>query len=187
MSELERDLEQLHRYHDGELSRLERLLFKRRLGRSPALQGELRALQGVSSQIAQAQLDLEPVGAPDLWAGISSALPAIDAQVAAESAGQAQRAPSSEAVSPSWFGGRGALPGWAVGTAALAVAAVVALVVVVELPGAGPGPGTEPAVAAPVVAGGGGVVRYLDAGSAAVMVIEDPAADMTIVWLIEAV
>jgi anti-sigma factor RsiW len=186
MTELERDLQQLHRYHDGELSGFELRLFERRLRRSPALQGELSELERVSALIARAELDPEPAGAPDLWAAIASALPAIDAQVADERAATPRRPAAREIRGTGETGRAGwlGLPAWAVPTAALAAAAVVALAIVSQLPGAGPG--SDPTVA-PQIAGAAGVVRYIDSGEASVMVIEDEAADMTIVWMMEAV
>lgn len=192
MSELERDLQLLHRYHDGELAGVERALFERRLRRSPALQDELRVLEDVSRLVAGAELDASDPSAPDLWSGIASALPAIDAQVADERASAAAPAdaPAAARGRRGWLG----LPGWALGTGALAAAAAVALFVVVWTPGVPDLPGeTRPAAsravpaAVPVVAHRSGSVRYLDSGGASVMVIEDEAADMTIVWMMDAV
>jgi hypothetical protein len=193
VSELDRDLQLLHRFHDGELSGLERWLFERRLRRSPGLQRELRALRDVSTQISRAGLEPEPADAPDLWAAIASALPAVDAQVVDERAGAARRASAASAgaergkVPPRPGAGWLGLPGWAAGAAALAAVAVVA-VVVARLPDDGPAPLAEPvAISAPMVARGDGVVRYIDSGGAPVMVIEDEDAEMTIVWMMEAV
>lgn len=183
MSALERDRAQLHRYHDGELSSLAHWWFERRLARSVALREELRALRHVSAQIAALHQQAEPPEAPDLWSGIAAALPAIDAQLAEEHAGRAARARPLEVSPRRWLG----LPGWAVGTAALAVAAALALVVVVGPPSGPLGPGPETPGVAPGIAPAGGVVRYLDSGGASVMVIEDAEADMTIIWLMEAV
>jgi len=191
MSELERDLQQLHRYHDGELAGFERTLFERRLRRSEALQNELAALQNVSQWIERADFEDASLGgqspaSPDLWASIASALPAIDAQVEDERASATARPTPVPVARGSWFG----LPGWVVGTGALAAAAIVALAVVIRLPGSEtPEPIAQavPAVVAPVVASNAGVVRYIDSGDASVMVIEDAAADMTIVWMMEAV
>ena len=94
MSELERDLQQLQRYHDGDLTGFERALFERRLRRSPALQDELRALEGLSGWIGEAGLD-EPAASPDLWDGIARALPAITMTEMAGSSSQASRASAS--------------------------------------------------------------------------------------------
>ena len=180
MSELERRLRQLHRYHDDELSGLERMLFERRLRRSPELQEELSAIEGVSTLLANADLDTTPAGVPDLWDGIARALPTVDAQVATERARAVQHAAAKGPARSGWLG----LPGRAAGIAALAAAAVVALVIVFQSP-SGQAPGSSQV--APVVASGGGVVRYLDSDGASVLVIEDPDADMTIVWMMDAV
>ena len=182
MNELARDTERLHRYHDGELGRVERWLFAWRLHRSPALRAELGALENLSQQIA-AQFAADEMSAertPDLWASLEGNLAAIDAQVAAERArgGAATRSESDfgERDAPrlsAWFGGR------RLGTAALAAAAAVALFMVLS-PASVPGPG-----APPVLAKGGGVVRYLDSGGAPVMMID--REDVTIIWMMDAV
>ncbi|MEE2665091.1 MAG: hypothetical protein VX681_13320, partial [Myxococcota bacterium] len=156
---------------------------ERRLARSAPLREELRALRQISAQIEALHRQAEPAEAPDLWSGIAAALPAIDAQLAEERAGRAPYARPPEAPPRHWL----RLPGWAVGTAALAAAAAVALVVVVGPPSGGPAPGSERPIVAPGIAPGGGVVRYLDSGGASVMVIEDAEADMTIIWMMEAV
>lgn len=195
MSELERDLQLLHRYHDGELAGVERALFERRLRRSPALRDELRVLEDVSRLVAGAELDAS--APPDLWSGIASALPAIDAQVADERA-SAAASPAAPADGPARTRGRTGwlgLPGWALGTGALAAAAALALFVVVQTSGVPDLPGEPPTAAQPravpaaasVFAHRSGSVRYLDSGGASVMVIEDEAADMTIVWMMDAV
>ena len=81
MSEISRDFEQLHRYHDGELAGLELWRFKRRLRGSDALQSELAAMRSLSEQIGLSGFDGDATNSPDVWASIASALPAIDAQV----------------------------------------------------------------------------------------------------------
>ena len=183
MIDLTRETELLHRYHDGELSGLERVLFERRLRRSPALRDELRAIEGVSAAIEQIAPSTVPPDVPDLWPSIAPTLPSIDAQVADERAGAAQRATRETGSRAGWPGFAFGRPHWAAGAAALAAAAVVALVLVVQSPGGPTAAGT--AAVAPVLAGHGGVIRYLDSGGASVMVIEDEAADMTIVWMMD--
>ena len=187
MTELERESQRLHRYHDGELAGMERLLFERRLRRSPGLQAELRALAQVSELVARAEPDPAVGRGPDLWAGIASALPAIDAQVADEQTGAARRSERAQPASRGWPG----LPGWAAGAAALAAAAAVALVVLVGRPGSSPPDASPPDASSgarlPVVASSAGVVRYLDSRGAPVIVIENAADDVTIVWMMDAV
>jgi len=181
----------LQRYHDGELGVFERLRFERRLRRSPQLQRELEALRELSRQIA-AGLDgaYEPSQSPDLWRSVARALPAIDAQVEAERAGARTGAPRRVRRR------RLPLPGWALvagalAAGALAAAAALALLLVRGsalplLPGGDPGRGA-PASGNGPVASVGGVIRYLDSGEAAVMVIEDEGQDITIVWSMDSV
>lgn len=67
----------LHAYHDGELSRLARWRFERRLRRSPALRAELESLESLRGLLRGREAD-QP--GPDLWDAIALGLPAIDAQ-----------------------------------------------------------------------------------------------------------
>ena len=62
--EIGRDQRDLNAYHDGELSRLRRWIFERRLARSPGLRAELEALKrltrgvqglGLVSTVCQAE------------------------------------------------------------------------------------------------------------------------------------
>jgi anti-sigma factor RsiW len=73
----------LHAYHDGELTRLTRWVFERRLRRSPELRRELEALRTLRRELRAS--DAAAPGA-DLWDAIALRLPAADA-VRSEAAG----------------------------------------------------------------------------------------------------
>lgn len=178
MTSLERDMERLHRYHDGELSRLGRIAFERRLRRSPELRAELAALEQIAASIGSAAAELAPQAVPDFWRAIRPALASVDAEIEAAS----PRGVRATAVRPGERGLPFGLPGLAVAAAALAAVAVFVL----RAPG-GPPTGPGPAAVAPVLARSEGVVRYLDSGGAPVLVIEDDESDMTIVWMMDAV
>jgi len=68
-----RELALLERYHDGELSRLGRYRFERRLRASAPLRAELLAFQELRAGL-RAFASAAP--APDLWAEIAGRLPA---------------------------------------------------------------------------------------------------------------
>lgn len=178
MTSLERDIERLHRYHDGEMSRLGRIGFERRLRRSPALRAELAALEQIAASIEFAAAELAPQSVPDFWPAIRPALASVDTEVEVAS----QRRVRATVVRPGERGFPFGLPGLAVGAAALAAVAVFVL----RSPG-GPPTGPGSAAVAPVLARTEGVVRYLDSGGAPVLVIEDDESDMTIVWMMDAV
>lgn len=185
----ERDREQLHRYHDGELAGFERWRFERRLNRSEALQAELASIRNLSAQIAGARVggDLDAGSEfPELWASIAAALPAIDAQVEGERARGAVRTsePSLEERG-GLFGGP--IRNWALGSAALAAAVAVLLLLPPSMPRTGGELATTAGIAPTVLASPAGAVRYLDSGGRSVMVIEDPAESMTIVWMMDSV
>ena len=185
MSEISRDLEQLHRYHDGELEGLERWRFERRLRGSDALQSELAAMRSLSEQIGQSGFDGDVTNSPGLWESIASALPAIDAQVDDERARGAVR--PSEPVAEERAGFLGLpIANWAVAGAVLAAVAVM-LVLPTTTPPLGGDTVTTRGVEPVVVASPAGTVRYLDSGGRSVMVIEDPAESMTIVWMMDSV
>lgn len=69
--------DQLHAYHDGELSGFARWRFEQRLRRSPALRGELEALRALSTEF---QGLADEGSEPDLWDAVALRLPAIDAE-----------------------------------------------------------------------------------------------------------
>jgi anti-sigma factor RsiW len=101
--------ERLHAYHDGELGRLARWRFERRLRRSPQLQRELAALARVGQLVRENEARASE---PDLWDRIEQRLPALDARRA--EAAQPTRA------APAW---------WLRPVGALAVAVAALLVV----------------------------------------------------------
>lgn len=185
----ERDREQLHRYHDGELAGFERWRFEGRLKRSEALQAELASIRDLSVQIAEARAG-DGLGAgtdsPDLWASIAAALPAIDAQVEGERARGAVRASEPAGEDRTGLLGR-PIPNWALGSAALAAAVALLLLLPPSMPQTGGELVTTAAIAPTVLASPTGAVRYLDSGGQSVMVIEDPAESMTIVWMMDSV
>ena len=147
----------LHAYHDGELGRLARWRFERRLRRSPELRRELAALARVG-ELVRAHEERAPT--TDLWDRIEQRLPAVEARKAA---GEVE----AEA-------GRGWLHSWWQPAGALAAAAAVALAVYV---GFGPAPGVPEAP--------GGTVRWVDSGGRSVLVLDDDEADVTIIWLLD--
>lgn len=67
----------LHAYYDGELGRLARWRFERRLQREPTLRRELDGLSRLGGLLRGS---LEPTPAPDLWGGIALRLPAVEAR-----------------------------------------------------------------------------------------------------------
>lgn len=206
----ERDILELHAFHDGELGWWRRRRLEARLARSPALRAELASLRRIGQSLRE--LDAR-AGAPDLWAGVEARLRQGEARPprAAESAAAWRPA----AWRPVWAG--------------LAVAAAAALALFLWLePGARPGsepaatgsriagppaPGPGGAAAAPEptrvaraprspaapaapdepqAAGtgpprsvAGGAVRSIDTGGRPVMVL-DGDRDTTIIWLIGA-
>ena len=185
MSEISRDLEQLHRYHDGELAGFELWRFERLLRGSDALQSELAAMRSLSEQLGQSGFDGDATNSPDLWASIASALPAIDAQVDDERARGAVRPREPVAEERAGFFGL-PIANWAVGSAVLAALAVMLLLPTTPPP-LGGDTATMRGIAPVVVASPAGTVRYLDSGGRSVMVIEDSAESMTIVWMMDSV
>jgi anti-sigma-K factor RskA len=81
----ERTWQELHAYHDGELSGLARWRFERRLRRSEGLRRELAELARLGALVRAAEA---PAPGPDLWDRIEQRLPAVDAQRAEESGGR---------------------------------------------------------------------------------------------------
>lgn len=147
----------LHAYHDGELGRLARWRFERRLRRSPKLRRELAALARVGELVRAHE---EPAPAADLWDRIEQRLPAVEARKAAgEIEGE---------VGGGWF------RSWWQPAGALAAAAAVALAVYV---------GFERAPGVPELTDG--TVRWVDSGGRAVLVVDDAEADVTIIWLLD--
>jgi anti-sigma-K factor RskA len=94
---------------------------------------------------------------PDLWDRIEQRLPAIDAQRAERGAGR------SGAWLEAWWRPLGAV--------AVASAALFAVWL-------GFGIGEAPAPS-------GGTVRWMDSGGRSVLVLDEPEADVTIIWLLE--
>jgi len=81
----ERLAQQLHAYHDGELSGLGRWWLERRIARDPEAQAELARLRALG-EVLRSQA--EQVRAPDLWARIVLELPVARPETsAAESRG----------------------------------------------------------------------------------------------------
>jgi anti-sigma factor RsiW len=105
----EADSRRLHAYHDGELGRLARWRFTRRLERHPELRRELRALDWLGELARDAEAR---VPQPDLWDRIAQRLPAEDAR---RSEARPKRGPSLW-----WMGPAGAVV--AAGLVALALA-----------------------------------------------------------------
>ncbi len=73
----ESDERALHAYHDGELRGFSRWRFERRLGRSPALQRELRGIAELG--VLLRERGAQAPGA-ELWERIALRLPAADAR-----------------------------------------------------------------------------------------------------------
>ncbi len=145
----------LHAYHDGELGRLARWRFERRLARSPALQSDMEAL-GTLGELAR-QVDARaPV--PDLWADIAVRLPGIDAEREEAVRGRGRLSLGVPLLRP---------------LAALAAAAALLVAVAVALR-------TGETGERPV-----GVVRWMDAGPHNVLVLEDEPSDATIIWVLD--
>lgn len=67
----------LHAYYDGELGRLARWRFERRLARSAELRRELATLQALGALVRQSEPATAPTG---LWDAIAERLPAADAE-----------------------------------------------------------------------------------------------------------
>ena len=154
----EATLQNLHAYHDGELSGFQRWRFERTLRRSPELRAELEALTTMRDVLLEGEA-AEP--SPDLWDAIALRLPAVDAQRAA---GTVEAAPATPAfLAPSW---------WLKPMGAVAATAAVALVAVYG------GLFTEDPVST------GGVVRWIDSGERSVMVLDDDP-DITIIWVLD--
>ena len=103
------DERRLHAYHDGELGRLARWRFERRLARSPVLREELRALDWLGDLARETDVEAPP---PDLWEQIEMRLPAAGAR----------RAEAGEKTRSSfwWMGPAGAVV--AAGLVAIALA-----------------------------------------------------------------
>jgi len=138
-----RDEALLHAYHDGELSRLARRRFERRLRRAPQLRRELEVLAEIGAQLRE--IDAE-AAAPDAWEQIAPRLRAIDARRA-------------EPASPAPFRARAAWPWLMRPASALAAAAAVVAVALGLL--------------WPEAAERGRVVRWIDGGGRSVMVLDD--------------
>ena len=77
----EDDERALHAYHDGELRGFSRWRFERRLGRSPALQRELRGIAELGGLLREREAQAP---GPELWERIALRLPAADARREAE-------------------------------------------------------------------------------------------------------
>jgi hypothetical protein len=155
----------LNAYHDGELSGFSRWWLERRLRHSPALQRELRELEGLSGllQTAREETAAEVAQMGEVWPGVVSGLAAIDARR------RAATRLSEEERSRGWGWLR-----WPSLVAGAAAAAVVALVVVPALMRQALAP--EP--------GASGTLRYLDTDGQAVMVSEG-REETTIIWLMD--
>jgi anti-sigma factor RsiW len=138
-----KDEARLHAYHDGELSRLARRRFERRLRRSPQLRRELETLSQIGAQLRE--IDAEEA-APDTWDQIAPRLRAIDS-----------RRPQLGARAPSrvWAA-------WPWPMRPAGVLAVAAAVVAVAL-----------GLLWPEAAERGRVVRWIDGGGRSVMVLDD--------------
>lgn len=171
------ELDELEAYHDGELSWWRRRRVEAGLRRSPELRRELDALRQMRTAASAAD---RPLASPDLWDAIAGQLPAADARRGAPAGVEGTHTPprSLEGLA-TWLSGLSGLSGllgwrpigWAVAAGAMALAVGVWIT-----PGNLPGDmlTDEPAV---------GVLRYLDTGGRAVMVLDDE--DVTIIWLLE--
>jgi len=165
------ELDELEAYHDGELSWWRRRRVEAGLRRSPELRRELDALRQMRTAASAAD---RPLASPDLWDAIAGQLPAADARRGAPAGVEGTHTPprSLEGLAARLSGLLGWRPiGWAVAAGAMALAVGVWIT-----PGTLPGDmlTDEPAV---------GVLRYLDTGGRAVMVLDDE--DVTIIWLLE--
>lgn len=135
--------QQLHAYHDGELSGVARWRFERRLRRSPELRAELARLEDLRG-LLRAHDAAGP--APNLWDAIALGLPAADAR----------RPPAVRETGP----GAGLL-WWLKPVGVVAATAAVAGLVLYG------GLWQEPPAST------GGVVRWIDSGERSVMVLDD--------------
>jgi len=104
------DEARLHAYHDGELSRLARWRFERRLRREPALRRELEALGELRALLREIHAEASPPASPTVWQAIAPRLPAVRERPAA-----ARRRPAL-----GWL----AVPGAVAAAAALVLAVV---------------------------------------------------------------
>jgi anti-sigma factor RsiW len=153
----ERLLEQLHAYHDGELTGLRRWWLERRIAGNAAAQAELARLRELAAAL-RAQAEQTP--APDLWGAIVMQLPAAAPEAA-------------PARSDGSWGFR--LPRWA-GAAAAAAALALAYL---GLPGSSPSGsgGSEP----PALRGS--AVQLLDTGRRPAVIQQDDQ-EATIILLL---
>jgi anti-sigma factor RsiW len=138
-----RDEALLHAYHDGELSRLARRRFERRLRRAPQLRRELEVLAEIGTRLRE--IDAE-AATPDAWEQIAPRLRAIDTRRAE---------PAAPAPSRAWA----AWP-WLMRPASALAAAVDVVAVALGL-------------LWPEAAERGRVVRWIDGGGRSVMVLDD--------------
>ena len=169
-----RDQRDLGAYHDGELSRLRRWIFERRLARSAGLRADLEGLKRLSRYVQGS--DPQPPSV-DVWDQIAIHLPAIDDQFEGQRQGvdrQRDRRDQPQhrgAEQREWRG-----MDWlaAYSRPLVAVAAGVALALALFL-----GIMEDGAPQIP------GVIRWLDTGGRSVIVLEDQE-DVTIVWLLDA-
>ncbi len=183
-----RDQRDLGAYHDGELSRLRRWVFERRLARSAGLRAELEGLKRLSRYVQ----GLDPQApSVDVWDQIAVHLPAIDGQFEEQRQGLEEQRQGLEeqrqgvdrqrdrrdqpqhrgAEQREWRG-----MDWlaAYSRPLVAVAAGVALALALFLGIMEDGPPPTP-----------GIIRWLDTGGRSVIVLED-RDDATIVWLLDA-
>ena len=152
----ERLVRDLHAYHDGELSGLQRWWLERRIAGDTEAQAELARIRELGAAL-RAQADQTP--APDLWSAIVMQLPA--------------QAPAGAGAATEREGFGFTLPRWA-GAAVVAGALALAFVV---LPGGGPTPGP----ALPTIRGS--AVQLLDTGRRPAVILQDDA-EATIILLL---
>jgi anti-sigma factor RsiW len=105
------DHELLHAYHDGEMSRLERWKFERRLRGSPELQRELASLRRLKKELRRLDSDSAQ---PDVWGGVAQRLPALDLDRAESAAARGSRRHWAWWLTPLGAAGAAAAVVWAV-------------------------------------------------------------------------
>ena len=151
----ERLVKQLHAYHDGELSGLQRWWLERRIAGSPAAQAELARIRELGVAL-RAQAEQTP--GPDLWSAIVLQLP-----------------PAAPAAAPAARHGDWgfSLPRWA-GAAVAAGALALAFFVF---------PGSQPSVVPGLGEPRGSAVQLLDTGRRPAVILQDDA-EATIILLL---
>ncbi len=149
MTESERQMQQLHAYHDGELGAIGRWRVRRMLAKNPKAAEELQGFAALGDLLREGEAEAV---LPDLWPGIEGRLPR---RTAAEAEVEETREP--------W------MPRWApAGLAAAAVALVIAV-------GLGGGDGPDVHSVRWLDAGGRSAAVLQDDSEATIIWIQDAA------------